>query len=1165
MTIRNKNYFKNKFVTNYKIKQEDYTDWLDTSIFTEQTSAFELNLGAPSGDDYVLTSKIDGTKTWIEKWPSAVTTVNGSGGDVVLTAESISAIPVGGAISSINGYTTTTVSLTASDVGAIATGDAVTSFNSQKGDLTVTTTSLDGIAINNLVNSAYPSTNLDISTMIIGQGDGIHYNHIYPFHPVDGTEILRLDYFSCVDYLPIIIANVSVSAVFTLDPTNGGTDSARLINDHPTLVLAHGSWITIVKLHEQFKVISSNVPEYIDSVSHTLFKNVKNPTGFLDGDELDVFYDYNERTITVSGADLRYYFEGIEYNLSASGSWTSSPSPSGEGLYFLYTTDGENFIWSEDAWEIYYMQVSVVRRSASAEHSFALRETHNTMDWRSHNIWHRTTGTILLSGCEASSFAYEGTVDDDNCPIFGSGNVIDEDLITAIDTWQEPTYTICYLDANNDNIFDLTSTLPFSFSPTGSNYIQWNNVLTGELIEGAEDKYYNVHQIIVPVAKDANSQSYRMIFLAPQKEYSTLTSALNENPRKIIFGNHLNPFECLLHTRITYHTLISLGTSGHCNIPNNAISYIKGSKLNPIIVTEFDFADHSALGNLSWVDSNHEAATRSVAGFDNLGDAIIYDISGSSTTIVVSGSPILDAKADLIGGKVPVSQIPGDVLTYLEVSAVSALPETGELTTVYFITSTNESYRWSGSDYRLSASSIIIGETANDAYRGDHGLAAYLHSQTISGNPHQVTYIDVGAAPSNQGVTNGNLHDHNGGDGGQIDHTHLSNIGLNSHSTIDSHISSTSNPHSVTKTQVGLSDVDNTSDADKPISNAVSLALDDKVNNTTTVAGHPLTSNVTLDKSDVGLGNVENISITGAVELKVDKTITVNTYPLSANVTLTKFDIGLENVENVSITAADELKVDKTITVNSYPLSANVTLTKSDIGLGNVENVSITAADALKVDKTTTINTYPLSANITLDKTDIGLGNVTNNAQYYSGGQIIPVTDGGIGVGTITGIMKGTGTTAVVSAVPLVDYELPHLFGQVTGTNATTTTQTLTTITGLTLSLGANSVYHFEVQIQNRSTSNAGNQYALAYTGSATVAGTVFGNTTLTAFKSERLTTLGVNTGAFPTTLNADTHLRIVGVITTTTAGTLSVQHLKVTSGTATAYIGSFIKGSKIS
>lgn len=56
----------------------------------------------------------------------------------------------------------------------------------------------------------------------------------------------------------------------------------------------------------------------------------------------------------------------------------------------------------------------------------------------------------------------------------------------------------------------------------------------------------------------------------------------------------------------------------------------------------------------------------------------------------------------------------------------------------------------------------------------------------------------------------------------------LSNQYEPKNSNIQTHISDTNNPHSTTKAQVGLGNVDNTSDIDKPISNATQTALNGK-------------------------------------------------------------------------------------------------------------------------------------------------------------------------------------------------------------------------------------------------------------------------------------------------------------------------------------------------
>lgn len=73
-----------------------------------------------------------------------------------------------------------------------------------------------------------------------------------------------------------------------------------------------------------------------------------------------------------------------------------------------------------------------------------------------------------------------------------------------------------------------------------------------------------------------------------------------------------------------------------------------------------------------------------------------------------------------------------------------------------------------------------------------------------------------------------------GGDAGRVYvGTGSENIALAEKYEIDSHAGRTDNPHSVTKAQVGLANVDNTSDANKPISTATQNALNAKVDTST--------------------------------------------------------------------------------------------------------------------------------------------------------------------------------------------------------------------------------------------------------------------------------------------------------------------------------------------
>lgn len=94
-----------------------------------------------------------------------------------------------------------------------------------------------------------------------------------------------------------------------------------------------------------------------------------------------------------------------------------------------------------------------------------------------------------------------------------------------------------------------------------------------------------------------------------------------------------------------------------------------------------------------------------------------------------SGVAELDAN-----GKVPSSQLPSYVDDVLEYTAKANFPSTGETGKIYVDTTTNLTYRWSGTAYVEISPSLALGTTSSTAYRGDYGNAAYTHAVTNKGS-----------------------------------------------------------------------------------------------------------------------------------------------------------------------------------------------------------------------------------------------------------------------------------------------------------------------------------------------------------------------------------------------------------------------------------------------
>lgn len=238
-------------------------------------------------------------------------------------------------------------------------------------------------------------------------------------------------------------------------------------------------------------------------------------------------------------------------------------------------------------------------------------------------------------------------------------------------------------------------------------------------------------------------------------------------------------------------------------------------------------------------------------------------------------------------GKVPSTQLPSYVDDVLEFTQLDQLPKPGESGKIYVVTSTNLQYRWSGSDYVEISKSLALGETSSTAYPGDKGKATTdvvnslsdnlvndvlvsqsdknsvsLTIKSITKNPvkknKELLLVDgepilltdntpiLLADNVNDGlydqaddklITINQASSFTAGVMSASDKTKLDGLKAqaeidtsisNVQNNLNAHINNRTNPHRVTKKQIGLDQVDNTSDANKPISNATQTALNGK-------------------------------------------------------------------------------------------------------------------------------------------------------------------------------------------------------------------------------------------------------------------------------------------------------------------------------------------------
>lgn len=283
-------------------------------------------------------------------------------------------------------------------------------------------------------------------------------------------------------------------------------------------------------------------------------------------------------------------------------------------------------------------------------------------------------------------------------------------------------------------------------------------------------------------------------------------------------------------------------------------------------------------------------------------------------------------------GIIPSAQLPSYVDDVIEVDTFSNLPGTGESGKIYIVQDTNLTYRWSGTDYVEISKSLALGETSSTAYPGDKGKATTdklnripdkLITDTVNVNQSTTeavlnftTYRQEAQQIGRNTLTITSATTSQAGLMSSSDKTKLDGLkdqaGITSdidavQTNLETHINNKSNPHEVTKDQVGLSEVDNTSDANKPISNATQTALNGKFSATDgnalkqTIEDMP---NLVVTEGSVSHKN-NNISLRLRQQDLKD--------PANTDLILLEFNPATDSTAGI-ILPSDKSKIDKIIT-----------------------------------------------------------------------------------------------------------------------------------------------------------------------------------------------------------------------------------------------------------
>lgn len=261
--------------------------------------------------------------------------------------------------------------------------------------------------------------------------------------------------------------------------------------------------------------------------------DTKEPTGFVDPDNISRSYDSATRKVTLTAitGTLDYYWRGVKKTLGAT--WTSSAHDDVAGSWFLSSSDGTNFVWSNTPWLFSYVMTAFI--SYGVADKFGISETHGcTMSAADHEEDHDNIGTYKKSGGGVSGYALASTTAADRRPLVASTTVKDEDLKTVLAELATESYTQFSLTSANTAVFTKAAADIIALSTNRPYYNQLTGGAWQQTLMSA-NSYTCVWLVAVPVTEDSGSQAYRYLWVQGQTE-GNLTSQQARTPANVSFG-----------------------------------------------------------------------------------------------------------------------------------------------------------------------------------------------------------------------------------------------------------------------------------------------------------------------------------------------------------------------------------------------------------------------------------------------------------------------------------------------------------------------------------------------------------------------------------------------------------------------------------------------------